>query len=96
MSKKKQQQEPPQPNRDKLLEAGYDVFLVMPEFDAAIIGIDVNERVVYDFDKMVECLVDENCDEEMAIDWIEYNTIRSLPYKGDRAPIIMRVRIEDL
>lgn len=96
MSKKEQKKEIPQPNRDKLLEAGYEDFLVIPEFDAAIIGMDVNERVVYDFDKMVECLVDEDCNEESAIEWIEYNTIRSLPYQGERAPIIMRVRIEDL
>ena len=31
MSKKEQKNEIPQPNRDKLLEAGYEDFLVMPE-----------------------------------------------------------------
>ena len=39
---------------------------------------------------MVEALVE---DEEMtpteAIEWIDYNVIRALPYMGDQAPIIM-------
>ena len=26
---------------------------------------------------------------EDAIEWIEYNTIRSLPYAGENAPIVM-------
>lgn len=30
-----------------------------------------------------------NLSEEEAIDWVNYNTIRALPYMGDRAPIIM-------
>lgn len=30
-----------------------------------------------------------NCSYEEATDWIEYNTIRSLPYVGDDAPIVV-------
>lgn len=29
------------------------------------------------------------CTYEEAVDWIEYNTIRSLPYVGDGAPIVV-------
>ena len=39
---------------------------------------------------MVEWLMNQDgMDETSAIEWIEYNTIRSLPYVGDKAPIIM-------
>jgi hypothetical protein len=39
---------------------------------------------------MVEWLCDEEgCTAEEAVEWIEYNTIRALPYFGDDAPIIM-------
>lgn len=27
--------------------------------------------------------------DEEAVEWIEYNTMRALPYFGERAPIIM-------
>lgn len=30
-----------------------------------------------------------DCDEIDAIEWIEYNTIRALPYAGDKAPVIV-------
>ena len=36
-----------------------------------------------------EMMIDEDCSYEDAVDWIDYNTIRSLPYAGENAPIIM-------
>ena len=54
---------------------------VMDEYDAAIVGFDDRGRVVYDYDLMVKCLMDQDGMEEVdAMDWIDYNTIRSLPY----------------
>ena len=48
-------------------------------------------RVVYSFEKMVKYLIDnEKMTEEEAIEWIEYNTIRALPYMGGKAPIIVK------
>jgi hypothetical protein len=40
---------------------------------------------------MVEWLIDTQDfkDEIEAIEWIEYNTIRALPYMGPEAPIIV-------
>lgn len=75
----------------KLLDAGYEdvVFFTNCGYDDALIGIDTNNRLVYDYNKMVEWLVtNEDCTEEDAADWIDYNTIRALPYI-DNAPIIM-------
>ena len=34
-------------------------------------------------------LKQNNIDLSDAVEWIEYNTIRSLPYAGDKSPIIM-------
>ena len=61
-----------------------------PPFDNSIIGVTTDGQAVYDYDKMVEELMtDENCSEQEAIDWIDYNTIRAIPYAGEMAPIIM-------
>jgi hypothetical protein len=59
-------------------------------YDGSIIGVTTDGRVVYDFDKMVyELMQDEEWDYEDAVEWIEYNTIRALPYAGENGPIIM-------
>ena len=59
-------------------------------YDNSIVGVTTDGRVVYDYDKMIEELMqDEEWSYEDAVEWIEYNTIRSLPYGGPDAPIIM-------
>jgi hypothetical protein len=66
------------------------VFGNMLSYDGSIVGVTTDGRVVYDYDKMVEELMqDEEWSYEDAVEWIEYNTIRSLPYAGENAPIIM-------
>ena len=74
-----------------------------PDYANAVIGISDgvthDDRTVYDFDKMVECLMNQdNMSEEEAIEFIEYNTIRALPYASGitgstQTPIIMRTLI---
>jgi hypothetical protein len=59
-------------------------------YDGSIIGITTDGRIVYDYDSMVEELMaDEGWSYYDAADWIDYNTIRSLPYSGPNGPIIM-------
>lgn len=59
-------------------------------YDGSIVGVTTDGRVVYDYDKMVEELMeDEQFSYEEAADWIDYNTIRALPYAGENGPIIM-------
>jgi hypothetical protein len=59
-------------------------------YDSSIVGVTTDGRVVYDYNKMIEELMqDEEWSYEDAVEWIEYNTIRSLPYGGPYAPIIM-------
>lgn len=78
--------------REDLLSLGYDGVVIFenPSYVDAFIGVTINNQAVYDFDKMVRCLMEEDSmTEEEAIEFIEYNTIRSLPYY-DNAPIIFK------
>ena len=59
-------------------------------YDNSIIGTTFDGRAIYDFDKMAEELMqDEGWTHEEAVEWIEYNTIRVLPYGGEKAPLIV-------
>ena len=59
-------------------------------YDGSIVGVTTDGRVVYDYNKMIdELMEDEGWSYEDAIEWIDYNTIRSLPYAGPHGPIIM-------
>lgn len=78
-------------NRQLLIDLGYeDVVLLEPkELDEAIIGISYDDRAIYDYDLLVKAFMkSDNMSEEEAIEWIDYNTIRSLPYQQN-APIVM-------
>ena len=75
-----------------LLDNGYEglVYLTSPDYDDALIGVSEDNRAVYDYDLMIESLMKtQNWCYADAVDWIDYNTIRSLPYLGSSAPIIM-------
>ena len=77
---------------DKLLDYGCEgaPCFVNPDYEDAIVGVTHDGRIVYDYDKMVEYLMDkENWSETNAIEWIDYNVVRSVPYMGSNAPIIM-------
>lgn len=59
-------------------------------YDNSIIGITLDGRIIYDYDLMVEELMqDDDCSMDEAIDWIEYNTLRAIPYMGNKAPVIV-------
>lgn len=76
----------------RLLLAGYEdvVYLANYSYDDALIGVSEDGRTIYDYEKMVEWLVQKQGLSELeAIEWIDYNTLRALPYMGSKAPIIM-------
>ena len=62
-----------------------------PSFDKSIIGTDSLRGVaIYDYNKMIEeYMADEESSYEDAVDWIEYNTLRTIPYMGEYAPIVL-------
>ena len=65
-------------------------FFENPDFVDAIVGITEEGNLIYDYDKMIQSLVNEGeMNEEEAIEWIEYNTIRTIPYMGNGRPIIV-------
>lgn len=73
------------------------VLLEGPEFDGGILGM-AGSRVVYGYEELAETLAaawSESVEKDPedayrdAIDWIEFNTIRSLPYAGPNAPILV-------
>lgn len=65
-----------------------------PDYASAFIGISEDNRAVYDYDKMVEFLMDKDGMTDIeATEFIEYNTIRSLPY-FENAPIIIHKLVE--
>lgn len=61
-----------------------------PDFHTAIIGVDHYNRVVYDYEKMLDYLVEhENMTYEDAADQISYDTLRALDYMSGNKPIVM-------
>ena len=82
----------------RLLENGYDgvKYLTNYSFDRALIGVTDDGRAVYDYELMVEWLMDtEGWSYEDAAEWVSYNTLRALPYMGEDAPIVIN-RLEDV
>lgn len=67
-----------------------------PEFCKAFLGVSDDGRLVYDYAKMIESLMEEeDLSEEESIDFVNYNTIRAIPYMGEKAPIILYPFRED-
>ena len=59
-------------------------------YDTAIMGYTDDGNLVYSYDKMVEWLVEnDNMDSIEAQEWIDYNVIRTIPYMGDKKPVIV-------
>lgn len=93
----------PEPNKpsftreelgELLTEAGYEDSLLFenPSYLGAVIGWSDTGQVCYDYEKMIEWLMEEDSSitYEDAIDFISYNTERALPYEpSDRRPIII-------
>ena len=66
------------------------IILEGDEFANGFIGLSVDNRVVYSYDRLVDSLSrSNNWTTDEAIEWLEYNTIRSLPYLGNKASLII-------
>lgn len=77
---------------ERCLAAGYDDVVLFEDYsyDDALIGVSEDGRAVYDFNKMVTWLFyTQGMDVDEAMEWIELNTIGSLPYAGPDGPIVM-------
>ena len=79
-------------NRELLCEMGYENAIIFenPDYDSAIIGISDDDRVIYDYDKMLAHLMDVyGMDMMEAADVISYDTLGALPNAGQFGPIVM-------
>lgn len=77
---------------EKIEAAGFEDVIIFdnPSYDNALVGVTEDGRAVYDFDKMVGCLVAAwGIFPAEAAEWIEYNTIGALPNAGPLGPVIM-------
>lgn len=77
---------------EMLYDMGYEDFVLFenPDYDSAIIGISDDNRVIYDYDKMVEDLmVTDGMEWLDAAEFIDYNTIGAYSETPDRDPIVM-------
>jgi hypothetical protein len=60
-------------------------------FYPAIIGLAKDlSHVAYSYEKLIKCFMQkEGWDWWEAMEWIDYNIIRALPYWGSGAPVIL-------
>lgn len=71
---------------------GYDETIVFdnPSYVTAAIGLSQDGRVVYDYEAMIEYLMETGeMEYEDAMEFIDYNTIRAIPYFGEMAPVVL-------
>ena len=69
--------------KDLLNELEYKDTVVFenPSYLKAIIGLSDDGALCYSYEKMIECLMEEDgMGYEGAMEFIDYNTIRALPY----------------
>ena len=78
--------------REMLCDLGYEDLIVFenPDYDSAIIGVSSDDRVIYDYDKMLmDLVVNDGMNIMDAADFISYNTIGAHSPEPDRDPIVM-------
>lgn len=69
-----------------------------PAFDNSIVGLSSEGNLVYDLQKMIEELAtDDNISTDEAYEFIDYNTMRILPYiSSNKKPIIVDFEFKEL
>ena len=61
-------------------------------FDDAIVGTDTSGKLVYNINKMIHILVEnDNMTEEDAIEYLEFNVLNT--YVGEMTPVHVYVRV---
>ena len=66
-----------------------ETFLKMDGHDDAVIGYCTEtNRLIYSVKKVIDGLIAQGMDEDEAVEFYEYNIVRSIPYMGESAPIL--------
>lgn len=74
-----------------LLENGYENVLTYgwTDCDDALIGVSNDDRAIYDYDLMIDSIINHNdMSYEEAVDWVE-GIIQFIPISNNKLPIIM-------
>lgn len=72
------------------LEENESIIFSNPSYNSSIIGVTTDGRAVYDFNLMIkEFATESNVTDEEAVEFIEYNTLGSLPQAETKYPIII-------
>lgn len=83
----------------RLLEKGYEGVIIFKNYsyDTALVGVTNTHRAVYNYELMLYFLINEEgfSDYLDAAEWINYNTLGSLPSFGGRSPIILYPKLYD-
>lgn len=79
----------PEEFRLALVDAGYEDAYIFDGFEAAYAGMSNDGRVIYDFNKMVKVCKKWGMTYEEAVEYIDYNPVRTISYLGEKAPIIL-------
>jgi hypothetical protein len=82
---------------DLELEEGTIVLEPQSSYNKAIIGVSIDSKhIIYSYDLLLSILVEGGMSYEDAMDWLEYNTFRSLDYMDvEYRPIIIRSKEEE-
>lgn len=65
-------------------------FFTGDNYATAILGYTEDGNLVYSYDSMVDWLMDnDDMDDISAREWIDYNVIRTIPYMGEKKPVIV-------
>ena len=75
--------------RERIEYAGFEDVIIFdnPSYDDALIGVTSDNRAVYDYDKMIEWLIEnEDMDYEESADFINWNDSF---YYGEGYPLII-------
>lgn len=76
--------------KERLIATENEDTVMIDGFDNAVLGITSDGCLIYDYYKMVDELVQRDGMEFMeAVEYIDYNTMRALPYVKDHRPIVL-------
>ena len=76
--------------------SGREDIYVFDNYETAFVGVTEEGLPVYDYEKMIEYLKQhDGMTDEEAIEWIDYNTIRAMPYYQP-GPVILYPITEDM
>lgn len=83
--------------RERLEDVGFIVdsdeiekAVTISGFDDAIVGVTEDYRLVYDYDKMVLCLMlHEDMDEDEAIEYLDHSVLTTYKLYGENHPVIV-------